>query len=146
MSDATTADKLFPGFQHCTGYQLEVNKPSSEPGRIWIPGYGHIMGETAGLFVVWCVLCNALSVLGSIFYLTQMARCLSLLSLPTLSSLMQASYCLTVSLALIIPCSHHIHGHLALTDVWSMLVSPVSQLTGPLPSLITLLCCMNPQK
>ena len=47
-----------------------------------------------------------------------MARCLSLspLSAPTLSSLMQASYCLSVSLALITPWS-------LLTDVCSLLCS-----------------------
>ena len=101
MSDATTADKLFPPSLPARLHWLSAGGEQTFAIRTKVDLYvKELLVKLPGLFVVRTVL----SVFGSIFYLTQMARWLSLSlpARPTLSSLMQASYCLSVSLAAIL--------------------------------------------
>ena len=75
MSDATTADKLFPPSLPARLHWLSAGGEQTLAIRTKVDLYvKELLVKLPGLFVV----CTVLSVFGSIFYLTQMARWLSL--------------------------------------------------------------------
>ena len=93
---------LPPSQPGCTGYLLEVNKPSpSEPRcicNLYVKAWPHYWWNC--LYCLLCVLyCQCLD-LYFIWHKWPDGYLLS--ARPTLSSLMQASYCLSVSLAAIL--------------------------------------------
>ena len=78
MSDATTADKLFPPSLPARLHWLSAGGEQTLAIRTKVDlCVKELLVKLPGLFVV----CTVLSVFGSIFYLTQMARWLSPLCL-----------------------------------------------------------------